>query len=474
MSAYTKVDAGIVQLLRDVTAPKRVVWCEEKSSDAVMDAHSHDWSFHPTARPELVVFPETAEEVAEILKLCNQRKVPVTTRGAGTGVEGAAIPYSGGLVLNTDNFQKVDVISENMIAVVGVGVKKLQLNKALKKYGLLFGPDPSSNPCLGGMVSTSGSGMSTQKYGTTRENVVSLVVVTPEGEIIKTRRDVRKSSTGYDLTQLYIGSEGTLGVICEVVVKVKPIPRQRSGAIMRFNSVKQAANAVIGILRANLSSLARCELLNADGIKATNEMFQTSLKVVPTLMLEFQGEDPSHLEGDYAIAKETAENHQVIKSDYCETGGDLDDMWEARRGCYPAAIKYRQQNDKVLLTDVCVPVSHLARCIAQSEADFHAHNMPCIICAHIADGNFHCLIPYQPDELELVHKLEERIIQRALAFGGTVSGEHGVGVGKMKHIIEEHGKEYINLMRRIKKALDPNSIMNPNKIFALEEPLAKL
>eukprot|EP00240_Pyramimonas_obovata_P001151 CAMPEP_0118941866 /NCGR_PEP_ID=MMETSP1169-20130426/34855_1 /TAXON_ID=36882 /ORGANISM="Pyramimonas obovata, Strain CCMP722" /LENGTH=478 /DNA_ID=CAMNT_0006886743 /DNA_START=696 /DNA_END=2132 /DNA_ORIENTATION=+ len=469
MSAqYGKVDTGFVTSLRRLLG-SRVFWCEDSQSREVIEENSRDQSFHSPAAPDVVVYPNTPEEVASILKLCNDARVPVVSRGAGTGVEGGAIPYKGGVVLNTENFQKIEVFIEDMIARVGVGVKKLQLNKELEKHGVLFGPDPSSNPCLGGMVSTSGSGMSTPKYGTTRENVVSLTVVTPEGRIVKTRQEVRKSSTGYDLTQLYIGSEGTLGVVCEVVVKLRPIPTVRSGALVRFASVEQAANAVIGIIRCNLTSLARCELLNADGVRATNEVFKTTLEVVPTLMLEFQAEDPGHLASDYAKAKEQAERFQAMRCEYCASGADIDDMWEARRGCYPAAMSYRQQKNKVMLTDVCVPVSRLAQCIAESEADTHAEGIPCIICAHIADGNFHCLIPYQEHDLARVKKLEDKIIKRSLAFGGTVSGEHGVGVGKMQHILEEHGREYINLMRRIKKALDPNSIMNPDKIFTLAE-----
>jgi len=420
------------------------------------------------------VLPKSVEQVAAVLRECNLRRIPVTPRGAGTGIEGGAIPYHGGVVITTEQLKGIEVRVADMNAKVGAGVKKLELNKALFSMGLLFGPDPSSNPCIGGMCSTGGSGMSTPKYGTTKENVLALTVVTPEGRIIQTRRAVRKSSTGYDLTQLYMGSEGTLGVICEVVVRVNPIPRVRSGAVIRFESVREAALSVIAIMSANITTLARCELLNKDAVFATNKVFDTVLPVVPTLILEFQADNHEHTGRDYESACKASRRHGATSCDYCETGQDLDDIWEARRGCYPAAAKYRGGMDKVLLSDVCVPLSQLADCISETEADFNANNLPCIICAHIADGNFHCCIPYKPNELVKIHALEARMIERGLAMGGTVSGEHGVGIGKMEHIINEHGTDYIDLMRRIKKALDPNSIMNPDKIFSLDAMPSKL
>jgi len=255
------------------------------------------------------------------------------------------------------------------------------------------------------------------------------------------------------------------------VVRVRPIPRVRSGALLRFNSVRDGAAAVIAIVAANLNSLARCELLNADGIAATNHVYGATLPQVPTLILEFQADEATHTRREFESARAAASLHNATSCEWCATGEDLDELWELRRGCYPAAAKYRGQRlDKVFLTDTCVPISRLAECIAETERAFTEADLPCIICAHIADGNFHCCVPYQPHELGKIEELERRVIRHALALGGTVSGEHGVGVGKMEHIIEEHGAHYIHLMRRIKAALDPHAIMNPDKVFRLNAP----
>jgi len=354
--------------------------------------------------------------------------------------------------------------------VVGAGIYKEELGKFLKPHGLLFGPDPSSNPTLGGMASTGGSGMTTMRYGTTKENVVSLVVVTAQGEIIQTRRPVRKSSSGYELTQLYMGAEGTLGIICELTVRLRKQPPLRSGGLLPFSNVKDAVDTVVGAVHVDPPSMLRCELLNAEGVECTNKIFKTSLRECPMLFLEFQGADAALLRQDFDKVVAIAAQHGCVASEvqYAEHGESLDDIWEARRGCYVAAMKYRGQGgDRVFVSDVCVPIPRLAECVAGAEADCHALGLKCVICAHIADGNFHCLVPHQPAEMKAVNEFEAKIISRALACGGTVSGEHGIGVGKVAHSCREHGEAHVAVQQSIKRALDPLGLMNPGKVLPL-------
>ncbi len=441
-------------------------------------------SFHTPHEPDAVVRAETADEVRAVVALCAKRRVPLTPRGAGTGIEGGAVPYLGGVVLDVTDLDSIEVRRDDMQAIVGAGVKKLDLAKRLAQHGLVFGPDPASNPSVGGMVSTGGSGLSTLRYGTSKENVLSLDVVTPDGALIRTRQRVRKSSTGYDLTQLYAGAEGTLGVITSLTLRVHPMPTCRAGALASFGSIGEAAAATLGLLRAQLATLVRCECLNADGIRATNKKFGTELVAAPTLFLEFQANEPAAALGDAARAAEVAAASRCLSWSLAENGAALDALWEARRGCYLAAISYRDDQggqkggggggggsgrgkDKVYLSDTCVPLSRLADCISETEEDFLRCGMCPIMCCHIADGNFHCCIPYQPDEKEVMQGLEHRMISRAISMGGTVSGEHGVGVGKVRHIAEEHGEEKLKVMRALKTALDPHNLMNPGKLLEL-------
>lgn len=442
-----------------------------------LEEASRDKSTNAPHLPLAVVTPATAHHAAAVLLCCADARVAVVPRGGGTGIEGAAIPYGGGVVVSTARMRRMQLNEGEMMAMVGAGIYKDELNKFLAPRSLLFGPDPSSNPTIGGMASTGGSGLSTLRYGTTKENVVSLVVATPQGKVIRTRRDVRKSSSGYELTQIYMGSEGTLGLICELTVRVHRLPPLRSGGIIPFRDLKSAVDSVTAAVRADPSTLLRCELLNDDGVKATNALFGTQLQQLPTLFLELRGKDPQELRRDFDVVAGIAAEHGAIaeKIAYAVNGEELDAIWEARRGCLYAAQKYRGiAGESVLITDVCVPISRLAACVAESEVDARAHGLEVVICAHIADGNFHCLIPHQPHEAASVRAFEERIIQRALDADGTVSGEHGVGVGKVAFMCREHGPDHVAVQRRIKQALDPLGIMNPGKVLPLDSDAAKL
>jgi D-lactate dehydrogenase (cytochrome) len=463
---YGAVDAQFVTELTAVVGAENVH--EGADSDAAAK-RSKDMSFHAPAAPDIVVLPFTPEEVAAIVKLCAERQIPVTPRGAGSGLEGGCIPYSGGVCLDLMRMKTVTLNKPDMQATVQPGLKKLELGKFLEGHNLLFGPDPASNPSIGGMASTSGSGLSTVMYGTTRENVISLLVVTPTGELLRTRQCVRKSSTGYELTQLYVGSEGTLGVIVELTVKIHPILPVRCGAIMRFETVSQAADTVIGMVQSQLPTLCRCEMLNTDGVRATNKRFNQKLQPIPTIFLEFRAQSTGPCEGDAQRAEVLAKENHCVEFKFTTNASELDGLWEARRGCYIAAMSYRElKGDKVFLTDTCVPISRLSQMIAETEKDFVDRGFLPAICAHIADGNFHCCVPYQPDEYDRVVELEHRMISRAISMGGTVSGEHGIGVGKRAHMLEEHGECHVCVQKAIKQALDPSNIMNPGKIFMYE------
>jgi D-lactate dehydrogenase (cytochrome) len=399
--------------------------------------------------------------------------VPLTPRGAGTGVEGGAIPLRRGLVLDSSRLDGITILPAERVAIVGAGVRKLDLKRAAARHGLCFGPDPSSNPSLGGMASTSASGMTTLRYGTTRENVVSMRVVTPQGDVIRTRTAVRKSSTGLELNQLYLGAEGTLGVIAELTLRLFPEPTARTGCLLPFASVADAAACVVALLQAALPTLLRCELLNTEAITATNAMFAQQLPPRPTLFLECAGAELRHTRRDAAAAVALARAHGAeIQGDTALqlTEGDaLESLWETRRGCYPASLRAvgaTAAPRKVLITDVCVPLAALPRVIAATEADFLASKLQCILCAHIADGNFHCLVPYAGAlEAAAAHAAEERMIARAIEAGGTVSGEHGVGMGKIAHCLCEHGAAHLGVQAAIKHALDPRGLMNPGKVY---------
>ena len=448
------------------------------TSEARRRPYASDMGHQPPALPDLVALPRSTAQVAALLRLCHERRVPVTTRGAGTGLEGGAVAYAGGLVLDTSLLKRMSFDEGDQTCAAGAGVLKNELDAYLKPRGVLFGPDPSSNPSLGGMASTGGSGMSTLKYGTSKENVRSMTVVTPQGRVLRTRRATRKSSTGYELNALYMGAEGTLGVITELVVRTFPRPKKRVGAVVTFADVRSATSAVVeATQRANLETLLRCELLNDEGVACTNAVFQTSLAARPTLFLEFvsaRGADDPTPRRDWETFREMAmTKHAAVDYTFAPSSETLDALWDARRGCYLAALKYRGvvdgsgRKEKVYVGDVCVPVSRLTECVSETERAFKQAGFPCVMCAHIADGNFHCLVPFRDEESEKLEKLNDRVIAYALALGGAASGEHGVGVGKMKHMLAEHGPAHIEAQRGIKRALDPRNIMNPGKVVPM-------
>ncbi|AYU80514.1 D-lactate dehydrogenase-like protein [Leishmania donovani] len=437
--------------------------------------YSKDKSSHAGSVPVAAVRPNSTEQVAAVVQVCAKYKVPMTPRGAGTGIEGACIPYAGGIVIDTDRLTRMDFDLDNSCVWVGAGVRKMTLNKAAAKHGFVFGPDPSSNPCVGGMVATSGSGMCTLRYGTTRENVLSLRVVTPQGTVVQTRQVVRKSSAGLELTQLYIGSEGTLGVICEVCFRLFPIQKCSSGGVGFFDTTHAAVRAVVALKQQGVPhTLLRCELLNKESVAAANSYNKTNLRVSACVLLEFvcDNEGRRHIHGDYKKVAAVFKKFGAKEIRYLKDGKAMDTVWEARRSCFFSAMHAGKTKSaqKVITTDVCVPISRLAECVEATEEDFKQNSRPCLICAHISDGNFHTLVPYtDAADLKRARELEIRMVRRAVEMGGTVSGEHGVGIGKVRHVTQEHGEAHICVQETIKKALDPDNIMNPGCFYPFQQ-----
>ncbi|KAK7195928.1 D-lactate dehydrogenase-like protein [Novymonas esmeraldas] len=467
-----KYAACIAELRTVVKQPEKQV--EVRKSK--LGWYSRDQSHHMHVLPAAAVLPSSVEEVAAVVRVCAAHKVPMTPRGAGTGVEGGVIPYAGGVVIDTTGLTRMDFDMENACVWVGAGVKKLALTKEAARRGLLFGPDPASNPSVGGMVSTSGSGMSTLRYGTTRENVISLRVVTPEGHVVQTRQVVRKSSAGLELTQLYIGSEGTLGIVCEVCFRLFPATKYAAGGYAAFDCTGDAVRAVVALRQRGVpQTLLRCELMNGPNIESTNSYCKMSLPTTATILLEFTGNDwwLSDIKRDYKyvekIFKEVGKARTVR---YLRPGKEMDDVWTARRSCYFATMHCRGKLEKVFATDICVPISKLTDIVEFTEAEYAKVGRKCLICAHISDGNFHLNIPFSDKkELAELRVLETKMIKRAIELGGTISGEHGIGVGKVHLVTGEHGQCHIDVQEAIKAALDKDNLMNAGAFYPCQQRL---
>ncbi|KAG5475437.1 hypothetical protein LSCM1_03554 [Leishmania martiniquensis] len=397
--------------------------------------YSKDESHHMHVLPAAAAIPGSVEEVAAVVKTCAAHKVPMTLRGAGTGAEGGAIPYAGGIVIDTAKLTQIDFYIDNVCVWVGAGVKKLALSRAAREKGFLFGPDPASDPSAGGMVSTSGSGMSTLRYGTTRDNVISLRVVTPRGDVVQTRQVVRKSSAGLELTQLYIGSEGTLGIVCEVCFRLFPVTEYSAGGDAAFEWTGDAVSAVVALRQRGVpQTLLRCELMNKEMVESTNRYGRMSLPETAIVLLEFTGNDRrlDDIKRDYKhVASIFEEVGKATGMHYLRPGKEMDDVWAARRFCYFAAMCSRGRTERVFAMDVCVPLSKLTEMVEYTERAFAKAHRKCLICAHISDGNYHVSIPFSSDrEMEELRSLETKTIRCAIELGGTVSGEHGIGVGR--------------------------------------------
>jgi D-lactate dehydrogenase (cytochrome) len=431
---------------------------------AVCAQHGRDESYHPPHAPDAVAFVQTTEEVAAVVRLCAEHKTPVIAFGTGTSLEGHVAALAGGISVDMTQMDRIlRVNAEDLDVTVEAGVTRKQLNEHLRDTGLFFPIDPGADASLGGMAATRASGTNAVRYGTMRENVLSLTVVLADGRVIRTARRARKSAAGYDLTRLFVGSEGTLGVITELTLRLYGIPEAISAAVCAFPTLEAAVDSVILTIQSGVP-VARIELLDESQMAAINKYSKLDHKVAPTLFFEFHGTPAGVAEQSEAV-KAIAADHGGDDFRWATTAEARSKLWQARHDAYYAALAMRP-GSKGWATDVCVPISRLAECIRETKRDLAQSTIPSALVGHVGDGNFHLVFmidPNRSEEIAEASRLNDRMVARALAMEGTSTGEHGVGYGKMEFLIAEHG-EAVSVMRMIKKALDPAGIMNPGKI----------
>jgi D-lactate dehydrogenase (cytochrome) len=419
------------------------------------------------ALPDAVVFAHSTEEVAELVKLCIAHNVPIIAFGAGTSIEGNTIPVSGGVTVDLSEMNAiVEVNAEDFDCTVQAGVRREQLNEHLRDMGLFFPIDPGANATIGGMASTRASGTNAVRYGTMREAILSLKVVTPDGRIIRTSRRARKSAAGYDLTRLMIGSEGTLGIITEVTLRLHGIPEAISSAVCSFDTLKGAVDTVVQSIQLGIP-LARVEILDDMQMRAVNIWSKLDYPELTTLFFEFHG-SPTYVEEQANTVKQLASANGGGEFKWSNLPEERSKLWKARHEAYYAAVNMRQ-GAVGWATDVCVPISRLAECITETKAELQQSSIPATILGHVGDGNFHVVFsidPNAPEEMTEVEAINKRLVQRALDMDGTCTGEHGIGLGKQDCLVDELG-DAVEMMRLIKRAIDPQNLFNPGKIFAL-------
>jgi D-lactate dehydrogenase (cytochrome) len=435
-------------------------------SVAVREHHGKDESSHAPMPPDAVVFAQSTEDVATAVALCHAHKVPVIAFGTGTSLEGHLLAVRGGVSIDLSQMNRVLTIRpEDLDATVEAGVTRKALNAALHDTGLFFPIDPGADASLGGMAATRASGTNAVRYGTMRENVLGATVVMPDGRIIKTGTRARKSSAGYDLTRLFVGSEGTLGIIAELTVRLHPLPEAVASAVCSFPNITAAVDTVIQIIQLGIP-VARIEILDALSITAINHYSKTSLRETPTLFFELHG-SPAGVAEQTDTLQTIATDHGGKDFEWANKPEDRSRLWQARHDAYYACLAL-QPGARSITTDVCVPISRLADCIAETSADLEASGLVAPLLGHVGDGNFHMLILVQPDDVTMYEKARDfaqRLAERAITMDGTCTGEHGIGLGKRKYMALEHGEDALSVMRAIKQALDPDNLMNPGKIL---------
>jgi len=435
------------------------------TAEAVRNQHGKGEDHFPVMPPDAVIFAETTEDVAEIVRVCAEHKVPVIPFGTGTSLEGHIGAIEGGISIDLSRMNKVlEVHAEDLDCRVQAGVTRKQLNEYLRDTGLFFPIDPGADASLGGMAATRASGTNAVRYGTMRENVLALTVVLSDGRIIRTSRRSKKSAAGYDLTRLFVGSEGTLGVITEVALRLYGIPEAMSSAVCNYPSLEAAVNTVIATIQSGIP-IARIELVDEAQLDAINKYSGTSFKIEPTLFLEFHGSNASVQEQAEKV-KELSDGFGGGEFRWTTSPEERKKLWQARHDAAYASKALRKGAD-VWATDVCVPISRLAECVVETQKDIKRLGIIAPIVGHVGDGNFHVTLiadKGDADEMRRANEFNDRLVMRALAMDGTCTGEHGIGMGKMDFLIAEHG-DAVSVMRTIKKALDPANIMNPGKVL---------
>jgi len=437
-------------------------------SPGLRKQHSEDLSHFPDVLPDAVALPHSTKEVQQIMLACSRHKVPVVAFGVGTSLEGHILAVNGGLCVDLGQMNKVLKVNETDLDVtVQAGCTRMQLNSYLRDTGLFFPVDPGADATLGGMAATRASGTNAVRYGTMKENVLSLKVVLPDGRVITTAGRARKSSAGYDLTRLFVGSEGTLGIITEVTVRLFGRPEMMSSAFCTFADIQSAVNAVIETIQLGIP-VASIELMDEASIRAINAFSKTGFQERPTLLLEFHGSEVSTRD-QVTQFTEIANSYGAADMQWAESEEESNHLWQARHDAAHAVSAYVPDSSKIY-TDVCVPISALAECITATQADIAETGLFAPIIGHVGDGNFHLLIcvdKQKPAEMLAATGLNQRLVERALALGGTCTGEHGIGLGKKDFLVQELG-EAVDIMRTIKAAIDPQNLMNPGKIFDLQ------
>ncbi|HZV93115.1 MAG TPA: FAD-linked oxidase C-terminal domain-containing protein [Caldimonas sp.] len=435
---------------------------------AVREQHGRDESPIDAPPPEAVVFCESTEDVAFVVRLADRFSVPVIPFGVGSSLEGHLLAVQGGVSIDLSRMNKVLAVNaEDLTVTVQAGVTRTQVNEEIRHTGLFFPIDPGADASIGGMSATRASGTNAVRYGTMRENVLGLQVVTAQGEVIHTGTRARKSSAGYDLTRLMVGSEGTLGVMTEITLRVYPLPEAMSAAICSFPTIDAAVRTTIQIIQMGVP-IARCELLDRFAVQAVNRHDKLSLPETPLLLMEFHGSEASVAE-QAQIVQEIASEHGGEGFQWATTPEERKKLWTARHRAYFAGMQIKP-GCRTVTTDTCVPISRLAESVVTASEEALAAGLRHYIVGHVGDGNFHMAYlvdPAKPGERETAERLNEALVLRALAMDGTCSGEHGVGLHKMGFLVKEAGEDAIGMMRTIKRALDPKNIMNPGKIFAV-------
>ncbi len=437
------------------------------TAQVVREQHGRDESaFTTVPPPAAVVFAESTQDVADAVRLCAEYRVPVIPFGVGSSLEGHLLAVQGGISLDVSRMNRVlSVHAEDLTVTVQPGVTRKQLNDAVKDQGLFFPIDPGADASIGGMAATRASGTNAVRYGTMRENVLALEVVTAQGEVIRTGSRAKKSSAGYDLTRLLVGSEGTLGIMTEITVRLYPLPEAISAAICSFPSIEAAVRTTIAIIQMGIP-IARCELLDGGTVKMVNAHAKLGLREEPMLLMEFHG-SPTGVQEQAELVQEIASEHCGQAFEWATTPEERTRLWTARHNAYFAAIQSKP-GCRAISTDTCVPISRLADCLLDSVAEADASGLPYFLVGHVGDGNFHFGYLIDPDnaqERETAESLNDRLVHRALALEGTCTGEHGVGLHKMGFLRDEAGEGAIDMMRTLKQALDPHHILNPGKIF---------
>ncbi len=436
------------------------------TSHAMREHHGRDESSYDPMLPDAVVFAQSTEDVAAAVALCNRHGFPVIPYGTGTSLEGHILAIQGGVSIDLSQMNRVvSVNPEDLTATVQPGVTRKQLNAEIKDTGLFFPIDPGADASIGGMAATRASGTNAVRYGTMRENVLGLTVVTAEGKVIRTGTRAKKSSAGYDLTRLFVGSEGTLGIITEVTLRIYPQPEAISAAVCSFPDIASAVNTVIQTIQMGVP-VARVEFVDENSVRALNKHDKLTLPEKPLLLFEFHGSEHG-VQEQAELVQQIADEHGAVGFEWATRPEDRSRLWQARHNAYFALLQLRA-GSRAISTDCCVPISRLADCLLETKVDLEREQIVHGIIGHVGDGNFHVQMlvdPNDPADVARAEAVNERMVARAISMQGTCTGEHGVGLHKIGFLVQEHGEEAIDVMRTIKHALDPNNILNPGKVI---------